>query len=70
MKRWVFWLFLVVYTVYLATSINPFYLNSDEGSYALTGAFFNRFYGDWTSNPTIDVSSIYDYVKAYYVRYP
>jgi len=63
-------IFAVVYFAYLLFSIDPFYLDGDQSSHAMTGFFLNQLTSDWVNSPSFNPMSVYDYFKAYYVRYP
>jgi|GEM_PF-2991155 len=63
-------LFLAFYSIFMVLNLKPFYLDSDEGSHAMTALFYHNLINDLIANPTLNPSSIYDYAKAYYVHYP
>ncbi len=70
LKNKLFYAFIATYFVFLLVNVSPYYLDADEGSHALTSVFFSRFYEDFFSSPTFSLRDIYNYAKAYYVRYP
>lgn len=65
-----FYLFIIVYTVYLFTSIDAGYMDADGASHAMTGVFYEQLFKDFSVHPTLNLSAVYEYAKSFYVHYP
>lgn len=65
-----FYFLIIAYFAYLLVTIDPNYLDSNQASHGLTSIFVNKLINDYSQNPTSNLESVYDYVNAYYVRYP
>jgi len=64
-----FIVFIIFYSLFIVNRVDAGYLAADEGAHGMTAVFYNKFISNFLSDP-VGPSVLYDYVKAYYVRYP
>ena len=64
-----FIVFIIFYSLFIINRVDADYLAADEGAHGMTAVFYNKLISNFLSDP-VGPSVLYDYVKAYYVRYP
>lgn len=64
-----FIVFIIFYSLFIVNRVDAGYLAADEGAHGMTAVFYNKLISNFLEHP-VTPSVLYDYVKAYYVRYP